>query len=162
MNLLCLKPMLKKVTKPQYCMARLLWVDLDHVFLLSDMHGKSFMQGQLAAKHCHASSWPKRSLKHQLGRYKVSSKCRASVSTGQSSCCHAFLLACLQDAGFLVTHCSAAAGKLSAAHQDDEGYMRMALHQARKGLGKTHPNPAVGCILLKEGKVCTSRCAVMH
>ena len=31
----------------------------------------------------------------------------------------------------------------------------MALHQARKGQGKTHPNPAVGCIILKEGKVCT-------
>ena len=31
--------------------------------------------------------------------------------------------------------------------------MRMALNQARKGLGRTSPNPAVGAVIVKEGKV---------
>ncbi|CAL5223673.1 g6223 [Coccomyxa viridis] len=31
--------------------------------------------------------------------------------------------------------------------------MRHALELAKKGLGKTHPNPAVGCVILKDGKV---------
>jgi diaminohydroxyphosphoribosylaminopyrimidine deaminase/5-amino-6-(5-phosphoribosylamino)uracil reductase len=35
----------------------------------------------------------------------------------------------------------------------DERYMRLALCQARKGLGKTSPNPAVGAVLVKDGKV---------
>ena len=31
--------------------------------------------------------------------------------------------------------------------------MRQALGLARMGLGKTHPNPAVGCIIVKDGVV---------
>ena len=33
---------------------------------------------------------------------------------------------------------------------DDERYMRLALCQARKGLGKTSPNPAVGAVIVRE------------
>eukprot|EP00200_Dunaliella_tertiolecta_P006447 CAMPEP_0202340772 /NCGR_PEP_ID=MMETSP1126-20121109/2072_1 /ASSEMBLY_ACC=CAM_ASM_000457 /TAXON_ID=3047 /ORGANISM="Dunaliella tertiolecta, Strain CCMP1320" /LENGTH=215 /DNA_ID=CAMNT_0048931533 /DNA_START=56 /DNA_END=703 /DNA_ORIENTATION=+ len=36
---------------------------------------------------------------------------------------------------------------------EDRSYMRHALDLARRGLGHTHPNPAVGCVLVKEGKV---------
>jgi diaminohydroxyphosphoribosylaminopyrimidine deaminase/5-amino-6-(5-phosphoribosylamino)uracil reductase len=35
----------------------------------------------------------------------------------------------------------------------DERYMRLALRQARKGLGKTSPNPAVGAVLVRTGEV---------
>jgi diaminohydroxyphosphoribosylaminopyrimidine deaminase/5-amino-6-(5-phosphoribosylamino)uracil reductase len=35
----------------------------------------------------------------------------------------------------------------------DERYMRLALRQARKGLGKTSPNPAVGAVLVRAGAV---------
>jgi len=35
----------------------------------------------------------------------------------------------------------------------DKEYMKRALELARKGLGKTSPNPAVGAVLVKEGKV---------
>jgi diaminohydroxyphosphoribosylaminopyrimidine deaminase / 5-amino-6-(5-phosphoribosylamino)uracil reductase len=35
----------------------------------------------------------------------------------------------------------------------DERYMRFALRQARKGLGKTSPNPAVGAVLVRAGEV---------
>ncbi|MEW5310562.1 MAG: hypothetical protein WDW38_002348 [Sanguina aurantia] len=31
--------------------------------------------------------------------------------------------------------------------------MRQALELARRGLGQTHPNPAVGCVIVKDGKV---------
>ena len=33
----------------------------------------------------------------------------------------------------------------------DERYMQLALRQARKGLGKTSPNPAVGAVLVRDG-----------
>ncbi len=33
----------------------------------------------------------------------------------------------------------------------DERFMRLALRQARKGLGKTSPNPAVGAVLVRDG-----------
>lgn len=36
---------------------------------------------------------------------------------------------------------------------DDEKYMKMALSLARKGLGYTRPNPLVGAILVKDGKI---------
>src|SRR5579859_6889670 len=36
---------------------------------------------------------------------------------------------------------------------DDEKQMRQALAEAKKGLGRTSPNPAVGCLIVKEGKV---------
>lgn len=35
----------------------------------------------------------------------------------------------------------------------DAGYMRMALRLARKGLGRTSPNPAVGAVLVRGGRV---------
>ena len=35
----------------------------------------------------------------------------------------------------------------------DQDFMRAALHLARRGLGNTAPNPAVGCILVKNGVV---------
>lgn len=37
--------------------------------------------------------------------------------------------------------------------REDEQWMRRALHLAEKGRGKTSPNPMVGAILLKDGKV---------
>jgi len=36
---------------------------------------------------------------------------------------------------------------------DDEHFMRLALDEARKGLGRTAPNPVVGAVLVKNGKV---------
>src|SRR5580700_8016899 len=35
----------------------------------------------------------------------------------------------------------------------DERYMRLALRQAQKGLGKTSPNPAVGAVLVRDGAI---------
>ncbi len=35
----------------------------------------------------------------------------------------------------------------------DAGYMRQALELARRGLGRTSPNPAVGAVLVREGEV---------
>ncbi|MCU0701126.1 MAG: bifunctional diaminohydroxyphosphoribosylaminopyrimidine deaminase/5-amino-6-(5-phosphoribosylamino)uracil reductase RibD [Myxococcaceae bacterium] len=40
-----------------------------------------------------------------------------------------------------------------AFRADDERFMRLALDEARKGLGRTHPNPAVGAVIVKAGKV---------
>lgn len=39
------------------------------------------------------------------------------------------------------------------AHQDDERHMRAALALAARGLGNTWPNPAVGCVLVRDGAV---------
>ncbi len=36
---------------------------------------------------------------------------------------------------------------------EDRQYLSRALHLARKGWGRVHPNPMVGCVLVKEGKV---------
>eukprot|EP00877_Chromochloris_zofingiensis_P008457 jgi/Chrzof1/3865/Cz13g11190.t1 len=41
----------------------------------------------------------------------------------------------------------------SPVTQDDRRYMRQALELAKRALGKTHPNPAVGCVLVKDDKV---------
>jgi pyrimidine deaminase RibD-like protein len=39
----------------------------------------------------------------------------------------------------------------------DKAYMRQALQLAQRGVGHTHPNPAVGCVIVKDGKVrCTA------
>lgn len=38
----------------------------------------------------------------------------------------------------------------------DEKYMRMAISLAKKGIGKTSPNPVVGAVLAKNGKVVSS------
>lgn len=35
----------------------------------------------------------------------------------------------------------------------DEQFMREALKLAKRGLGRTHPNPAVGCVLVRRGRV---------
>ncbi len=35
----------------------------------------------------------------------------------------------------------------------DERWMRLALGLAARGLGNTWPNPAVGCVLVKDGLV---------
>jgi diaminohydroxyphosphoribosylaminopyrimidine deaminase/5-amino-6-(5-phosphoribosylamino)uracil reductase len=48
----------------------------------------------------------------------------------------------------------AAFSNLSSIPADvDERYMRLALCQARKGLGRTSPNPAVGAVLVRDGEV---------
>src|SRR5438477_8619441 len=39
------------------------------------------------------------------------------------------------------------------ARADDIGHMRSALALARRGLGNTWPNPAVGCVVVKDGRV---------
>lgn len=38
-------------------------------------------------------------------------------------------------------------------HTDDERYMRRALTLARKGQGRTSPNPAVGCVIVRDGRI---------
>ena len=35
----------------------------------------------------------------------------------------------------------------------DEGFMRLALREAEKGRGRTHPNPAVGAVVVRGGRV---------
>ena len=35
----------------------------------------------------------------------------------------------------------------------EERFMRLALREARRGLGRTSPNPAVGAVLVKGGRV---------
>jgi diaminohydroxyphosphoribosylaminopyrimidine deaminase/5-amino-6-(5-phosphoribosylamino)uracil reductase len=37
------------------------------------------------------------------------------------------------------------------AHADDQRWMRAALTQARYGLGRTWPNPSVGCVIVQDG-----------
>src|SRR5262245_21923269 len=39
------------------------------------------------------------------------------------------------------------------AGRDDERWMRHALALARRGLGETNPNPVVGCVIVKAGRV---------
>ncbi|HET6195324.1 MAG TPA: riboflavin biosynthesis protein RibD, partial [Acetobacteraceae bacterium] len=36
---------------------------------------------------------------------------------------------------------------------EDAAHMRAALALARRGLGSTWPNPAVGCVVVREGRV---------
>jgi len=38
-------------------------------------------------------------------------------------------------------------------HSADERWMRLALSLGARGLGRTWPNPAVGCVIVKEGRV---------
>ena len=47
----------------------------------------------------------------------------------------------------------AASQEVQEVTQQDRQYMQHALTLARKGLGKTFPNPAVGCLIVKQGKV---------
>ena len=37
--------------------------------------------------------------------------------------------------------------------KDDESFMRLALREARKGRGRTSPNPLVGAIVVKNGEI---------
>ncbi|MFM8364963.1 MAG: bifunctional diaminohydroxyphosphoribosylaminopyrimidine deaminase/5-amino-6-(5-phosphoribosylamino)uracil reductase RibD [Verrucomicrobiota bacterium] len=37
--------------------------------------------------------------------------------------------------------------------ENDEAMMRLAIREARKGIGKTAPNPAVGAVLVRKGKI---------
>lgn len=40
-----------------------------------------------------------------------------------------------------------------AAHPADTRWMRLALSLGRRGMGRTWPNPAVGCVIVKDGRV---------
>ncbi len=42
---------------------------------------------------------------------------------------------------------------VAAVTPEDRAYMRQALELARRALGQTHPNPAVGCVIVKDGQV---------
>ena len=37
--------------------------------------------------------------------------------------------------------------------QDHDKYMKMAIDLAKKGQGRVSPNPMVGCIIVKNGKI---------
>ncbi len=39
------------------------------------------------------------------------------------------------------------------AHDDDRRYMARAIELARRAMGRTHPNPLVGCVIVHEGRV---------
>ena len=41
----------------------------------------------------------------------------------------------------------------ASSQQRDAEFMRQALRQARKGLGRTSPNPAVGAVIVRKGRV---------
>ena len=43
--------------------------------------------------------------------------------------------------------------KLSEPTPIDLKMMRLALKEARKGMGKTSPNPAVGAVVVKNGRI---------
>lgn len=48
------------------------------------------------------------------------------------------------------------AAQLEVSHdvsEEDRRYMRQALELAKRGLGKTYPNPAVGCVIVKDSQV---------
>ena len=40
----------------------------------------------------------------------------------------------------------------------NEKYMKMAIEEAKKGMGYTSPNPMVGCVIVKDGKVLEKAC----
>ena len=42
----------------------------------------------------------------------------------------------------------------------DRKYMTLALRLAETALGKTAPNPVVGCVIVKDGEVCS--CQLKH
>jgi diaminohydroxyphosphoribosylaminopyrimidine deaminase/5-amino-6-(5-phosphoribosylamino)uracil reductase len=42
---------------------------------------------------------------------------------------------------------------MNSEFRSDEDWMRIALTEARKGLGTTNPNPAVGAVIVKEGRL---------
>jgi diaminohydroxyphosphoribosylaminopyrimidine deaminase/5-amino-6-(5-phosphoribosylamino)uracil reductase len=48
---------------------------------------------------------------------------------------------------------SSPVGHPASSMAPDEKFMREAIRLARKGLGKTRPNPAVGCVIVKSGRI---------
>uniref|UniRef100_A0A383VBG7 Riboflavin biosynthesis protein PYRD, chloroplastic n=1 Tax=Tetradesmus obliquus TaxID=3088 RepID=A0A383VBG7_TETOB len=52
-----------------------------------------------------------------------------------------------------VAPCRSTAQATGAVSQEDRAYMLQALELAKRALGKTHPNPAVGCVIVKDGQV---------
>ena len=48
---------------------------------------------------------------------------------------------------------SSPVGHPSSSMAADEKFMREAVRLARKGIGQTRPNPAVGCVLVKSGRI---------
>ena len=49
--------------------------------------------------------------------------------------------------------CSAPSQGSQEVSEQDRKHMQHALTLAKQGLGKTYPNPAVGCVIVKQGKV---------
>jgi len=45
---------------------------------------------------------------------------------------------------------------LSPAKGEDEYWMQLALEQAMSAVGRSHPNPTVGCVIVKDGRVIAS------
>jgi pyrimidine deaminase RibD-like protein len=41
----------------------------------------------------------------------------------------------------------------TAVTQEDRAYIMQALDLAKRALGQTYPNPAVGCVIVKDGQV---------
>ena len=56
-----------------------------------------------------------------------------------------------------------AAGQLAQeVSSQDRQHMQHALSLAKKALGKTFPNPAVGCVIVKQGKVASKHSTCLH
>jgi tRNA(Arg) A34 adenosine deaminase TadA len=51
-----------------------------------------------------------------------------------------------------VSWCTAASC-FTAVSQEDRAYILQALELAKRALGQTYPNPAVGCVIVKDGQV---------
>lgn len=73
---------------------------------------------------------------------------RAYTSAGEKLCRHITLSATLSSDMSLVV--AAASQEIST---QDRQHMQHALTLAKKGLGKTYPNPAVGCVIVQQEKV---------
>ncbi len=57
-------------------------------------------------------------------------------------------------------------GILTNIHETDQNYMRRALELAERGLGWTSPNPMVGAVIVKDGRILSEgwhvRCGELH
>ena len=42
---------------------------------------------------------------------------------------------------------------MNTEHPPDAEYMQLALNEAAKGLGRTSPNPPVGCVIVRDGEI---------
>lgn len=49
-----------------------------------------------------------------------------------------------------------------AVTEQDRAYMRQALKLARRGEGHTFPNPAVGCVIVKDGQACAFSSSILR